>query len=184
MGKCSLLRSEADCCSALSTVPQHDDLDDFPSPFNKDVDGLDHQFHTFLFLSLHPLCSSSLVQMVLPPRSLLALCLASSPVLAATAGSFADGGNTLISAMMVFICSIFSPILIAPSSLCGLRRCSLEMTRKFIYWIRLRVMPLRLMVTQLGVLCGKFSSLFQYAYNVLTVFCQGTSTPISQLSWT
>ncbi|KAF8956977.1 glyoxal oxidase [Flammula alnicola] len=42
---------------------------------------------------------------MLPPRSLLALCLAtaSSPVLAATAGSFADGGNTLISAMMMFL---------------------------------------------------------------------------------
>ncbi|KAF8890000.1 copper radical oxidase [Gymnopilus junonius] len=41
--------------------------------------------------------------MVLPPLSLLALCLASSPVLAATAGSFANGGNTLISAMMMFV---------------------------------------------------------------------------------
>ncbi|KAF8967015.1 hypothetical protein BDZ97DRAFT_1636315, partial [Flammula alnicola] len=42
---------------------------------------------------------------MLPPRSLLALCLATAsfPVLAATAGSFADGGNTLISAMMMFL---------------------------------------------------------------------------------
>ncbi|GLB36927.1 putative copper radical oxidase variant A [Lyophyllum shimeji] len=42
---------------------------------------------------------------MLPPFSLLALCLASasSPVLAATAGSFADGGNTLVSAMMMFL---------------------------------------------------------------------------------
>lgn len=40
-----------------------------------------------------------------PTLSLLALHLAtsSSPVLAATAGSFADGGNTLISAMMMFL---------------------------------------------------------------------------------
>lgn len=41
---------------------------------------------------------------MLSPHSLLALSLvatASSPALAATAGTFADGGNTLISAMMV-----------------------------------------------------------------------------------
>ncbi|KAF8055354.1 putative copper radical oxidase [Lyophyllum atratum] len=42
---------------------------------------------------------------MLPPLSLLALWLASasSSVLAATAGSFADGGNTLVSAMMMFL---------------------------------------------------------------------------------
>ncbi|KAF8811147.1 copper radical oxidase variant A [Phlegmacium glaucopus] len=44
---------------------------------------------------------------MLPPLSLLALCLATvtSPVLAATPGpgTFADGGNTLISVMMMFV---------------------------------------------------------------------------------
>ncbi|KAF8066985.1 DUF1929-domain-containing protein [Lyophyllum atratum] len=42
---------------------------------------------------------------MLPPPSVLALWLASasSSVLAATAGSFADGGNTLVSAMMMFL---------------------------------------------------------------------------------
>lgn len=42
---------------------------------------------------------------MLPPTSLLALWLAtaSSPVLAATAGSFVESGNTLVSAMMVYI---------------------------------------------------------------------------------
>jgi len=40
---------------------------------------------------------------MLPPLSLLALCLATvtSPVFAAAPGTFADGGNTLISVMMV-----------------------------------------------------------------------------------
>ena len=40
---------------------------------------------------------------MIPPLSLLALSLvsASSPVLAALGGTFADGGQTLISAMMV-----------------------------------------------------------------------------------
>ncbi|KAJ7793906.1 DUF1929-domain-containing protein [Mycena olivaceomarginata] len=37
------------------------------------------------------------------PLSLLALWLASNPVHASTAGSFADGGNTLVSAMMMFV---------------------------------------------------------------------------------
>ncbi|KAG5651043.1 hypothetical protein H0H81_010091 [Sphagnurus paluster] len=40
---------------------------------------------------------------MLLPLSLLILVSTSTPVLAATAGSFADGGNTLISAMMMFL---------------------------------------------------------------------------------
>ncbi|KAF8890003.1 copper radical oxidase [Gymnopilus junonius] len=40
---------------------------------------------------------------MLPPRSFLVLSTATSSVLAATAGSFADGGNTLISAMMMLV---------------------------------------------------------------------------------
>jgi len=57
-------------------------------------------------VSLHPpptptsTASLASPRMLLPPLSLLALCLA-SPAFAATAGSFADGGNTLISVMMV-----------------------------------------------------------------------------------
>ena len=45
--------------------------------------------------------------MILPPLSLLALWLASAtlPAFAGTPGSFADGGDTLISAMMVLLFS-------------------------------------------------------------------------------
>jgi hypothetical protein len=46
------------------------------------------------------------------PLSLLALWLASNPVHASTAGSFADGGNTLVSAMMVRpACLVVEPLL-------------------------------------------------------------------------
>ena len=47
---------------------------------------------------------------MLPPLSLLALCLASvSPVLTAVPGTFVDGGNTLISVMMVTSLLFSSP---------------------------------------------------------------------------
>lgn len=56
------------------------------------------QLHSFLFHSN----LSFLVSTMLSTLPLLAfLASASSPVFAASAGSFADGGNTLVSAMMV-----------------------------------------------------------------------------------
>lgn len=53
----------------------------------------------------------------------------STPALAATAGTFADGGNTLVSAMMVSACLFFFHF--TASELGWTRRCFWVMTRKF-----------------------------------------------------
>ena len=55
--------------------------------------------------------------MLLSSLSLLALCLASasSPVSAITAGSLVDGGNSLVSAMMVRFSTLSSPLSISTS---------------------------------------------------------------------
>ena len=73
---------------------------------------------------------------MLPPLSLLALCLVSviSPVLAGTPGAFADAGNTLISVMMVS-----NPGVILPHPHLLSLRCSSVMKRWFIFSIRRRV---------------------------------------------
>jgi hypothetical protein len=89
---------------------------------------------------------------MLPPLSLLALWLAtaSSPVLAATAGSFVESGETLVSAMMVS-----KPI--NPLNLClSASRCSSVTKKKYTYWTRRRVMLHKSLATQHGVQFGGY----------------------------
>lgn len=77
------------------------------------------------------------------------LLLSRHGVQAQSGGTFAQAGNTLVSAMMVCSCtSVYT------FDLTELYRCFWATRRKFTSWIKQRVMPLRLMATRPGVQRG------------------------------
>jgi len=113
------------------------------------------EHHGFPWLKLAIVDAIATTPFLMPtfPLAFLLSCLFTTAA-AQTAGSFADGGDTLVSAMMVSLSiNIVSP---HRRTNCP-NRCSSETSRRYTSWTRLKAMATRSMDIPRGVLCGMVS---------------------------